>query len=151
MTVQRRSWVWLWLALASLIGVLTSEAIRWGTFNDDIPVVFQRVEVLNSPIAPGGEVIVRIWRDKSRDDCPVYSQRTAVNQDGVAYDLPDAQWRGGLPDTPYLDYAYPTLATMPDGPYELRVHLTYNCPKITFEIEQPSALFRVERAAVQGD
>jgi len=144
MTVARRSWVWLWLSLATLAGVLASEGFRLATFNGDVPVVFQRVEVLNSPIAQGGEVVVRIWRDKSRDDCPVYSQRTAVNQDGVAYDLPDAQWRGGPAGVEYFDYAYPTLRTMPPGSYELRVHLTYSCPGITFEVEQPSALFRVE-------
>jgi hypothetical protein len=143
MSAAKRSWVWLWLAMASLVGVLASEGFRLASYNDDVPVVFQRVEVMNSPIAAGEPLVVRIWREKTRDDCPVYSHRTAVNADGVSYELPSALWSGGPQDTAFVDYAYPTLSVMPPGNYELRVHLVYNCPHITHQVDQPSARFRV--------
>jgi len=115
------------------------------------PIVsFIKTEALNSPIAPGDALIVRIWRDKIRDDCPVTSTRYAVSQDGVTVDIEDGQWGGGPAGGEYFDFAYPTGHAMPPGNYELRVHLSYQCPNVAepFQYEQPATLFRVrdERA-----
>lgn len=106
---------------------------------------FHRAEALNSPIHAGEPLIVRVWRDKVRDDCPVDSDRQAVNQDGVVTVLPPATWAGGPTDVPYLDFAYPTLPAMTVGDYELRVHLSYHCPGIAepFEYDQPVVRFRI--------
>jgi hypothetical protein len=143
MSRTKRSWVWLWLAMATLVGVIVAEGYRIASYNPDIPVVFQSVEVLNSPIHAGNPLVVRIVREKYRDDCPVYSHRTAINQDGVAYELPSALWSGGPADLDVIDYAYPTLPIMPPGNYELRVHLVYNCPGFQYQVDQPSARFRI--------
>jgi hypothetical protein len=129
--------------MAILAGVLIAETYRYISYDSDPPVTFQRVEVLNSPIYAGNPLVVRIWRQKTRDDCPVYSHRTAINSDGVAYELPSALWSGGPPETEFIDYAYPTLTVMPPDDYELRVHLIYNCPGFTHQVDQPSARFRV--------
>jgi hypothetical protein len=143
MSAKQRSWIWLWLALSTLAGVLGAEIFRIANYNSTVPVIFHKIEVLNSPIHAGNPLAVRIWRDKTRNDCPVYSHRTAITVDGVAYELPSALWSGGPPETQFVDYAYPTLTMMPAGEYELRVHLVYNCPGFTYEIDQPSARFRV--------
>lgn len=105
---------------------------------------FGKVETLKSPIVAGEALPVRIWREKARGDCPVVSERTAISQDGVVYDLPDAEWSGGSADDPHLDYQYPTLPFMSDGEYQLRVDLTYSCPGgLTFKYTQPPAFFRI--------
>jgi len=102
------------------------------------------VETLNSPVKAGEPLRLRIWRDKERDDCPVQSERTGINQDGVVFDMPDAEWAGGPAHTDFLDLNYPTLPYMPAGEYELRVELTYTCPGgLEFNYTQPSALFRI--------
>jgi len=143
MSRTKRSWVWLWLAMATLVGVLAAEVFRLASYNPRVPVIFQQVEVLNSPIQAGDPVIVRIWREKYRDDCPVYSHRTAINQDGVAYQLPDALWIGGSSELDTIDVTYQTLPIMPPGNYELRVHLVYNCPGFQYQVDQPAARFRI--------
>jgi hypothetical protein len=143
MSLNQRSWMWLWVMFALFVGALAREAWIFVTFDDRVPVVFDRVEVLNSPVKSGENLVVRIWREKVREDCPVLSQRLAVNQDGVVFDLPDSAWRGGPAGTPYLDYAYPTVESMPPGNYLLRVHLTYTCPNLVFNIDQPTTPFRI--------
>jgi hypothetical protein len=143
MSEKQKSWTWLFVMVSLFLGAVGLEAWNYLTFDRRVPAVFDRVEVINSPIEAGDVLMVRIWRDKVRDDCTVHSHRLAVTQDGVSYDLPDAVWAGGQSGTAFLDYGYPTLAAMPPGPYELRVHLSYSCPGITFEIPQPTALFRV--------
>ena len=72
------------------------------------------------------------------------TERTGINQDGVVFDMPDAEWAGGPAHTDFLDLNYPTLPYMPAGEYELRVELTYTCPGgLEFNYTQPSALFRI--------
>lgn len=115
-------------------------------FTDRTPpiVSFSKAEALNSPIRAGEPLLVRIWREKVRDDCTVHSDRQAVNQDGVVFDMENGQWRGGSADNAYLDFAYPTSLFMPVGIYELRVHLAYTCPNVPdFHYDQPPVRFRV--------
>ncbi len=135
------------LALVCLIlsGVLGFMAVKYERLDRTQPISnFKRVETLNSPVKAGEPLRLRIWRDKERDDCPVQSERTGINQDGVVFDMPDAEWAGGAAHTDFLDLNYPTLPYMPAGEYELRVELTYTCPGgLEFNYTQPSALFRI--------
>jgi hypothetical protein len=106
------------------------------------PVDMDRVETLNSPLSAGDRLLVRIWREKVRNDCRVHSRRMAVNQDGAVFDVPDAIWAGGEAGAAYLDFEYDT-STLPPGDYELRVSLDYLCPDRTYPVIQPSAKFRI--------
>ena len=134
---------------AILIMLLLLEIQQVLTFDDRVPVKFSRVEVLNSPIRPGQNLETRIWREKYRDDCPVWSARKAVNlATGVPYSLPDGFSAGGESGTDYLNFTYPTIDNMPAGIYELHVDLGYFCPGITFPIKQPVATFIVEESTV---
>ena len=141
--VKDRSWHALGFSAALFAGVMASHVWSVMTFDRTFPVRFESVETLNSPIASGDYLRVRIWRKKFRDDCPVTSLRQAVSENGVTFNLPAATWEGGRVSEPYLDYRYPTVRGMPPGNYELRVSLTYGCPGITFTAEQPPARFVV--------
>lgn len=142
--IESRATLFLSLLILALIFVppMLSQLLA-----DKTPPIraFHSAEALNSPIKAGELLIVRIKRDKVRDDCPVSSERQAVNQDGVVFSLPPATWSGGPTDVDYLDFAYPTLPSMRIGDYELRVHLTYRCPNVSdpFEYDQPPVRFRV--------
>jgi hypothetical protein len=136
------------LALSIIIlALVTLQPSIAGWLADKTPPVvsFSRVETLNSPTQAGGVLIARIWREKVRDDCPVASQRYAVNEAGVTFDIPDGEWRGGPPGDEYLDFAYPMPPQMPSGWYELRVHLAYYCPNVAkpFEYDQPPVVFEI--------
>lgn len=85
------------LALVCLIlsGVLGFMAVKYERLDRTQPISnFKRVETLNSPVKAGEPLRLRVWRDKERDDCPVQSERTGINQDGVVFDMPDAEWGG---------------------------------------------------------
>tara|TARA_R110002049_G_scaffold285335_2_gene466168 strand:+ start:459 stop:893 length:435 start_codon:yes stop_codon:yes gene_type:complete len=125
--------------------VMALTAFRYERVDRTQPISgFGKVETLRSPIVAGEALPVRIWREKARGDCPVVSERAAISQDGVVYDLPDAEWSGGSADDPFLDYRYPTLPFMPEGEYQLRVDLTYTCPGgLLFKYTQPPAFFRI--------
>jgi len=109
-------------------------------------VAFIRAEAINSPIYAGDSLIVRITRKKVRDDCPVISDRQAISEDGVIFSLPPASHRGGPADETIVDFAYPTVSSLPPGNYVLRVHLEYTCPGIDtpFPYEQPIVPFRIK-------
>jgi hypothetical protein len=141
---QALGWhIWVWAASVALIlfSTLWQAVDRWGSPSGP-PVIFDRVEPLKSPIHVGDRLVVRIYREKRRDDCPVTSFRSAVDQDGRTYDLPDRSWAGGPAGTEYLDAEYDTSA-LPVGQYDLVVELSYACPEQTFPIDQPQARFRV--------
>lgn len=106
------------------------------------PVVFDRVVPLNSPHEPGENLISRIFREKKRDDCPVQSFRSATNEDGKVFDLPDRSWAGGPSNVDYIDVTYDT-SDLTEGNYDLIVELAYGCPEQTYPIDQPIARFRV--------
>lgn len=110
-----------------------------------LPGGIARTAALNSPVLAGSSLLVRIHREKARSDCPVTSERTAVNEDGVVFDIPDATWAGGPAGGGHLDLAYPVPRTFPPGSYVLRVDLTYQCPGgLSFEYEQPEVRFRIK-------
>lgn len=138
--------------LAGVVGAAILIGAGLGTVLDGIatdsrpPVIaFERVEALNSPIRQGDDLTVRIWREKVRNDCPVTSIRTAVNEDGRVFEIPDAVGHEGGPvGAAYLDWTYPTDA-LPAGSYVLRVHLIYDCNEGgVFHYDQPEVRFRVK-------
>ncbi len=110
------------------------------------PVVMVATETLNSPFEEGGQVKVRIYREKVRDDCPVISNRRAKNQTtGENYDIPNAHWAGGPANDTFIDMEYDT-SHLPPGDYVLFVNLTYQCPEFLHDVEQPVTFFRIEAA-----
>ena len=138
--------VFLSILALGLSAFLISTLLSYANIDRTPPIAaFHKVETLNSPIRAGDNLMLRIWRDKNRGDCPVSSSRVAVNADGNAYELPSGKWAGGSSDDKFLEYGYPTLPTMPDGEWQLRVDLSYHCPDgVTFSYTQPTAFFRIK-------
>ncbi len=132
----------VWALSAAALGLAGVNAYRDWTFDDRVPVFIERAEALNSPLAEGEVLIVRVYRDKVRDDCPITSNRTAMDMDGRPHDLPNLRWEGAPANTEFADIPYDTSA-LPPGEYWLRVDLDYQCPGFVFEVEQPPVPFRV--------
>lgn len=138
-------WPWSAISYAILIVLLVAQAVLWLTYDPRQPVHFERVEVLNSPIKPGGVLEARVYRDKVRDDCTVQATRHAINQDGVAFELARYNPAPGEVGTPYLDVRYSTPIDIPEGLYTLRIRVVYECPRnLDFEFVQPLVQFRVQ-------
>lgn len=111
---------------------------------------FLSVEALNSPVRPGDGLEVEIHRIKVRDDCPVTSIRTAVDQNGRQWAIPTGiNLEGGSPDADTFRTRYPIPKELPPGRYEMRVHLIYDCKEKSFHHDQPSILFCV--VAIEPD
>jgi hypothetical protein len=75
---------WFWRVTAGFIfgmalGYIVSAIIDAATVNNAPPVVSSKVEALNSPVAVGGSLDVRITRDKHQSDCTVKSERYTTN------------------------------------------------------------------------
>lgn len=134
-------WVWAVSVVLILASTVWTQVAQWRAPSGP-PVIFDRVEALNSPMHVGERLLVRVYRDKLRDDCPVTSFRSAIDQDGRTYDLPDRTYSGGPTDTEFFDVEYDTTS-LPVGQYDLIVELSYACPEETFVIDQPEARFRV--------
>jgi len=137
------------LGLFGIFGILGLPVGWWldWIFTDRRPpiVAFESVEALNSPVTAGGDLVVRILREKIRDDCEVTSLRTAMDRDGRIWPVPHAvSQEGGDADAAYVDWAYPIPETTPPGQYVLRVHLIYDCEGTVWHYDQPETLFQVE-------
>lgn len=119
--------------------------LSWWNLDTRHPIeAMHKVETLNSPVEAGGLVLVRIWRDKVRDDCPVTSERHALSTDGRIYDVANATHPGGEANTEFVDIAYALPSNIPPGIYDLNVTLTFDCPgDLEFTTAQPPARFRV--------
>lgn len=137
---------WLRFIVAAIAGASLGTSLLWIkevlTIDHRAPVTIQKVETLNSPVREGNDLIVRIWRDKVRDDCPLHSARYVSDANGRAYDLPDAQGAGGAKDERYVDVRYVTSA-LPPGFYTLHVSVMYHCPGQSFPVQQPPVSFVV--------
>ena len=75
---------WFWRVTAGFIfgmalGYIVSAIIDAATVNNAPPVVSSKVEALNSPVAVGGSLDVRITSDKHQSDCTVKSERYTTN------------------------------------------------------------------------
>ena len=143
MSVKKISWVWLWLSIALFIGAVGREVWQFAVYDTRDPVVFERIETLNSPVRVGELLTLRAWREKVRDDCPVVSSPFAISENGTIYELESSFSIGGPAGTPYFDITYPIPPSLPAGQYELNDNLSYRCPDNTFNIPQPTARFVV--------
>ena len=139
------SW-WLRSLVGALAGVVVGAVVVWTVQNIAVdtraPTVIGRVEALNSPVAVGGKLVVRVTREKARGDCPVTSARYVSDENGIARDIPDAVWAGGPLGTKFVDLVYDTSA-LPPGLYTLHVSLLFSCPGMSFPVRQPSVNFHV--------
>lgn len=130
-----------------ILAVVLWPGASWLAADRSPPVVrFDRVEVQNSPVGMGEALLVRVYREKVRDDCPVTESRFAMDQDGRVHNIQTVTWAGGDDATPYVDLAYSLPLSMPDGDYVLFANLKYDCPgDHVFTYEQPPAIFRLRR------
>lgn len=138
-----RSWLWFWLSVAAFCAVMAREAWNLVAFDHRPPVVFDHVEVLNSPVRAGDVLTIRAYRVKVRGDCPVGSNALASDENGTTFPFLPTFSVGGPPGTPFFDATYAVPADLPPGTYELRDRLVYYCPGETFQIIQPIARFVV--------
>lgn len=142
MTV-RAEWWFMWFLIVVATIVAGFDLLHRLTFDDRVPVYFDRAEALNSPVPEGERLLVRIHREKYRDDCPVISNRRAQDADGRWFDIPNMSHSGGAAHTPYIDFEYDTSA-LPAGQYVLMVRIDYQCPGFVHSVDQPPVFFRVE-------
>jgi hypothetical protein len=142
MSRQRRSWLWLWLSIAVFVGVMGRQVYELTRNDYRAPVTFSRAEVLNSPVQAGGELHVRMWREKVRDDCPLLSRPYVIGANNAVINLSAAFSLGGPVGTPNVEFTY-TIPDLPPGEYVLHDRLSYRCPAVTFDIDQPEIAFTV--------
>lgn len=136
------------LTLVSLAGLdtLTKLAV-----DERPPIAITSVEALNSPVEQGGSLVVRIRREKTREDCPLTSIRWATDMDGRKHLLPSisVDVKGGPVGTDYVDVTYP-LGNLEPGQWILSVRLAYRCPAADFIIDHPPLPFRVAELDAPG-
>lgn len=126
------------LAMAFHIGVRAFEDHR-------PPINDVRYEPQNSPMAEGENLILRVYREKVRDDCPITSVRRATNaSSGRTYPLAGRIWLGGEVGTEYTDLEIDTGFLSP-GQYVGVIESRYDCPAETF-IFAGQFLFTIEEA-----
>lgn len=106
------------------------------------PIFVTGMEALNSPIPPGGDLLIRIYRDKVRD-CPLTSFRYATNADGLRYPfINEAKPGGGPVDSAFVDIVFPT-PQLPPGAYTFHNTVVYHCPDSDHVIAHPTVNFTV--------
>lgn len=143
-TIECTAWLRIFVAVLAggLLSVGILSAIAAITVDRRPPVTIDKVETLNSPLPQGGQLRVRVHREKARGDCPVHSERYASDRHGRAHEVPDVQWAGGPINTGFLDLQY-DVSALPPGSYTLHVSLMYHCPGQSFPIQQPPVLFTI--------
>lgn len=106
------------------------------------PIEVRAMEVLNSPVHFGEDLLVRIYREKYRD-CPLVGYRYVLDKDGRRFDLPDEAKPGGGPiGSDYVDVLFP-LVDLPIGRYTFFSTVTYYCDGDVFVISHPPVDFRM--------
>lgn len=136
---------WIFRGLTIIAILLAVIALyNFYTFDNRDPILFgyEKVEVLNSPIKVGEQLLVRTWRTKVRDDCPVIAIRSAYNNNGKSYRIPSAAWAGGKSVAEYVDLIFDTRE-LPVGEYYVSSSVTYLCPGITFQHEMDPLRFNI--------
>lgn len=133
--------------LAAWMGLV---GVGWLVWNDSMidrrpPIAVTGVEALNSPVTPGGDLLVRIYREKVRD-CPLTSFRYATDWNGVRYDFEDEAKPGGGPvGTEYVDVAFPVPPDLPSGRYVFHNTAVYHCPDRDYVVIHPDVNFLARR------
>lgn len=99
------------------------------------PIHSIRYESQNSPLQVGEDLILRIYRDKVRDDCPITSIRRATSvETGVTIGLAGRIWEGGSVSADYVDIVVNTSILSP-GQYVGIIETRYDCPRHVFTTE----------------
>jgi hypothetical protein len=99
------------------------------------PITNMRLVTLNSPVAAGQELQLRVYRTKWRDDCPLLSTRLATDLwTGDDYALPSKVWNGGSSMEQHVDLLIDTAA-LPPSIYVGKVQAIYACPRFTYPVE----------------
>lgn len=133
----------LWLASLAAIAWILS--VLWSVDRRAPVVAFTGAEALNSPVVAGSDLMVRIYRIKVRDDCPVTSTRSLVDHDGRRLGIMGSHTHEGGPTGDSVVISYPIPAETPPGNYFLAVHLAYDCGLAgVFHYDQPQVPIRVE-------
>jgi hypothetical protein len=108
-----------------------------------VPITVRGVETLNSPLMPGDDMTVRIYREKVRD-CPLVSYRYAVSEDGVRYEFgAEPRSHGGPVGTEYVDVDFRTPHAIPPGQYDFFITAVYTCENKHYVVEHPKTRFRI--------
>lgn len=128
-----------WLGLVGVAFLIWQETSR----DTRPPITVTGMEALNSPVTPGGDLLVRIYREKVRD-CPLASFRYATDIEGVRYDMPDEAKPGGGPvGTSYVDVAFPVPVDIPAGSYVFHNTVIYHCNEADHVVIHPPVNFTV--------
>lgn len=99
------------------------------------PIENVSYEPRNSPMEQGEDLILRVYRDKNRDDCPITSVRRATHAEtGITYSLPGRIWEGGEVGTEYSEFVVGT-SSLPVGQYVGHIETRYDCPNDVFIYE----------------
>jgi len=128
-----------WAGMFGVVAMLVFDAAE----DTRQPITVTGVEALNSPVEPGGNLVVRIYREKVRD-CPLTSFRYAADVNGVRYDFEDEAKPGGGPvGSDYVDIAFPVPGDIPAGRYIFHNTVVYHCPDQDYVVIHPEVNFRV--------
>ena len=99
------------------------------------PIHSIRYEPQNSPLVVGEDLILRIYREKVRDDCPITSVRRVTSvETGVTVGLAGRIWNGGSVDASYVDIIINT-SILDVGQYVGIIETRYDCPRHVFTTE----------------
>lgn len=138
-----------WMLIAGTLVYLALTWWAWASLDHRHPISdeFQiRAVALNSPIYERDRLLVRVTREKVRDDCSVVASRRAVDARNEVYAIGNEHWEGAPADDTAVTFSYATQHLQP-GDYVLEVELTYLCPgDLRFELTQPSVPFEVRPA-----
>lgn len=110
--------------------------IVWGLLEDHTPPIQDvSYEPRNSPLTEGEDLVLRVYREKNRDDCAITSIRRATNAEtGITYSLPGRIWEGGVVGTEYTEFEIGT-SSLPPGQYVGYLESRYDCPHDVFIYE----------------
>lgn len=135
----------LTILIAVIIAVLVGRGINSPSIDRRPPIKLDRMEPLhkNAKILYGREMIVRIWREKVRGDCPLEARHFAYDDDGKEYHLESAVKKGGKVGAPFVDVIIDTRR-LPINRYTFKNHVTYFCPDGgIFPIPHPLMKFEI--------
>lgn len=144
--VYRGLWALAALGFAIVVAALGPDAWWQITADRRPPLIgISAIAAKNSPVH-GRTLIVRVFREKIRNECPVQSSRYATDQNGVIHDLPNARNAGGPASAGHVDLAV-DVGALPDGQYVLHMTGRYVCPHLDepFVYVAPTVNFQVQR------
>lgn len=144
LVIKNRWWDRALMTSALVVGIIAMfELVSYIARDTRPPITVHALEVLNSPVQPGEDLMVRIYREKVRD-CPLTSYRYVVDRDGRKFDLLDeAKATGGPVGSDYVDVEFPLVPPVPPGRYTFYNTAVYHCDGDTYVIQHPPVEFRI--------